>query len=105
MKEYKIIMKEDITMSELNNNVEEVEAVEVEDEFENEVAEMSKLDKAKVGFKKHGKTIGLVVAGVTLGILGYALGSRKSSSTDEDYDDSVVDSYIVEETSDESPVE
>lgn len=95
MKEYKIIMKEDITMSELNNNVED----------ENEVAEMSKLDKAKAGFKKHGKTIGLVVAGVTLGILGYALGSRKSSSTDEDYDDSVVDSYIVEETSDESPVE
>ena len=87
-------------MSELNNNVEEMETVNVE----NEVAEMSKLDKAKAGFKKHGKTIGLVVAGATLAVLGYALGSRKSSSCD-DYDDGIVDSYIVEEHNEESPVE
>ena len=66
---------------------------------------LSKLDKAKAGFKKHGKTIGMVVAGVTLGILGYALGSRKSNGGNYDYDENVVDSYCTVEDVDESPVE
>lgn len=83
-----------------NEIVVEKETVEV-----NEVAEMSKLDKAKAGFKKHGKTIGMVVAGVTLGILGYALGSRKSNGGNYDYDENVVDSYCTVEDVDESPVE
>lgn len=85
-------------MSELNNNV-EVDTVECENEG---VAEMTRFDKAKAGFKKHGKTIGLVVAGVTLGIIGYALGARKSSC-DDDYD-GVVYTYNgedVEEIDDE----
>lgn len=87
-------------MSDENKKVVEMETVEV-----NEVAEMSKLDKAKAGFKKHGKTIGMVVAGVTLGILGYALGSRKSNGGNYDYDENVVDSYCTVEDVDESPVE
>ena len=90
-------------MSDLNNKVVEMEAVE--DAEVKEIAEMSKLEKAKAGFKKHGKTIGLVVAGVTLGILGYALGSRKSNSSDYDYDENVVDSYCTVEDADESPAE
>lgn len=87
-------------MSDLNEKVVEMETVEV-----NEVAEMSKLDKAKAGFKKHGKTIGMVVAGVTLGIIGYALGSRKSNGGNYDYDENVVDSYCTVEDVDKSPVE
>lgn len=90
-------------MSDLNEKV--VEMKTVEDVEVNEVAEMSKLDKAKAGFKKHGKTIGMVVAGVTLGILGYALGSRKSNGSNYDYDENVVDSYCTVEDVDESPVE
>lgn len=90
-------------MSDLNEKV--VEMKTVEDVEVNEVAEMSKLDKAKAGFKKHGKTIGMVVAGVTLGILGYALGSRKSNGDNYDYDENVVDSYCTVEDVDEGPVE
>lgn len=90
-------------MSDLNEKV--VEMKTVEDVEVNEVAEMSKLDKAKAGFKKHGKTIGMVVAGVTLGIIGYALGLRKSNGGNYDYDENVVDSYCTVEDVDESPVE
>lgn len=90
-------------MSDLNEKV--VEMKTAEDVEVNEVAEMSKLDKAKAGFKKHGKTIGMVVAGVTLGILGYALGSRKSNGGNYDYDENVVDSYCTVEDVDEGPVE
>lgn len=90
-------------MSDLNEKV--IEMKTVEDAEVNEVAEMSKLDKAKAGFKKHGKTIGMVVAGVTLGILGYALGSRKSNGGNYDYDENVVDSYCTVEDVDEGPVE
>ena len=90
-------------MSDLNEKVVEMKAAE--DVEVTEVAEMSKLDKAKAGFKKHGKTIGMVVAGVTLGILGYALGSRKSNGGNYDYDENVVDSYCTVEDVDESPVE
>lgn len=89
-------------MSDSNKKVVEMETVE--DVEVTEVAE-SKLDKAKAGFKKHGKTIGMVVAGVTLGILGYALGSRKSNGGNYDYDENVVDSYCTVEDVDESPVE
>ncbi|WP_288617753.1 hypothetical protein [uncultured Eubacterium sp.] len=90
-------------MSDLNEKAVEMKAAE--DVEVTEVAEMSKLDKAKAGFKKHGKTIGMVVAGVTLGILGYALGSRKSNGGNYDYDENVVDSYCTVEDVDESPVE
>ena len=90
-------------MSDLNEKVVEMKAAE--DVEVTEVAEMSKLDKARAGFKKHGKTIGMVVAGVTLGILGYALGSRKSNGGNYDYDENVVDSYCTVEDVDESPVE
>lgn len=90
-------------MSVENKKVVEMETVE--DAEVTEVAETSKLDKAKAGFKKHGKTIGMVVAGVTLGILGYALGSRKSNGGNYDYDENVVDSYCTVEDVDESPVE
>ena len=86
-------------MSDSNKKVVEMETVE--DVEVTEVAE-SKLDKAKAGFKKHGKTIGMVVAGVTL---GYALGSRKSNGGNYDYDENVVDSYCTVEDVDESPVE
>lgn len=91
-------------MSDLNEKVVEMETVE--DVEVTEVAEMSKLDKAKAGFKKHGKTIGMLVAGVTLGILvQHALGSRKSNGGNYDYDENVVDSYCTVEDVDESPVE
>ena len=89
-------------MSDENKKVVEMETVE--DVEVTEVAE-SKLDKAKAGFKKHSKTICMVVAGVTLGILGYALGSRKSIGGNYDYDENVVDSYCTVEDVDESPVE
>lgn len=84
-------------MSEENKNLNEVEDVLEEEVLEEE----TKLEKAKTGIKKHGKTIGMIVGAVTLGIIGYALGKR--SSYGDNYDDIIdAENYVI---NDENPTE
>lgn len=72
------------------NNIEEIETVVEEEVMETETKQ--KFGSKIVGFgKKHGKKIvtGVVVAAV--GLVGYALGQKKSDCEEEEYFDEEAD--------------
>lgn len=76
-------------MSEEMKKTINVEADEVEETKEGFVA------KAKAGIKKHGKTIAAIAAIGTVGLIGYALGS-KTKIVDSETAGDVIDSVLSE---------
>lgn len=65
------------------NNIEEIEVIE-EEVMETETKQ--KFGSKIVGFgKKHGRKIMTGVAVAAVGLLGYALGQKKSDGEDEEY--------------------
>lgn len=75
---------------EMNENFDEETVVVEEETKESFVA------KAKAGIKKHGKKIAAVAVVGTVGLIGYALGSRNNTSVDSDTVSEIIDDVISE---------
>ena len=79
-----MIKPEDIKETEVKEEVIEV----VDDTCEEEKTGI--FSKAKNGVKKHGKKIAALAVLGTVGLIGYALGSKSSNNASDEYDDDIV---------------
>lgn len=84
------------------NNIEEIENVIEEEVMETETKQ--KLGSKIVGFgKKHGKKIVTGVAVAAVGLLGYALGQKKSDCEDEYFDEESELEFIEDDSVEVDP--
>lgn len=72
-------------MSEVKN-VETIDVEETEVNVEEETKSEGFLSKAKEGLKKHGKAVAIIAACTVGGMIGYALGNKKSGNDSDSAD-------------------
>lgn len=77
-------------MSINTDDIKKVDDEVIIENYEDEPEKVGFFSKVKSGLKKHGKKVAAVAALGTVGLIGYALGSRNHEDGAEEYDNNVV---------------